>query len=405
MPPSHDHPELSVADALAHRGAHHTALPIAITMGDACGIGPEIVLKALAAIGTDQPDLAARLVVYGDPSLLDRTARKLGLPLAITACDSASHAAAALNAARTDAAARSPHSPITPHPPTNPIPVAVVACSTLPDDLPIGRIDARAGLAAHAAIVRASRDAIAGHIAAVVTAPIHKEAMRAAGIHHPGHTEILAELAGASDVRMMLANHELRTILVTIHVPLREAIEQITLASVADTIAIAHAGLQKLGIAHPRIAVAGLNPHAGEGGLMGREEIEIIAPAIAQARAQGIDASGPWPGDTVFMRARGFRDFDVVVAMYHDQGLIPVKYLGIEQGVNITVGLPFIRTSVDHGTAFDIAGQGIADASSLRAAIDLAITLCASSTGDAVRSSMTAPGVAASSSTPLPPSA
>ena len=374
-------------------------------MGDACGIGPEIVLKALAAIGTDQPDLAARLVVYGDPSLLGRTARKLSLPLVITACDSASHAAAALNAARTDAAARSPHSPITPHPPTNPIPVAVVACSALPDDLPIGRIDPRAGLAAHTAIVRASRDAIAGHIAAVVTAPIHKEAMRAAGIHHPGHTEILAELAGASDVRMMLANHELRTILVTIHVPLREAIEQITLASVADTIAIAHAGLQKLGIAHPRIAVAGLNPHAGEGGLMGREEIEIIAPAIAQARAQGIDASGPWPGDTVFMRARGFRDFDVVVAMYHDQGLIPVKYLGIEQGVNITVGLPFIRTSVDHGTAFDIAGQGIADASSLRAAIDLAITLCASSTGDATRSSMTAPGVAASSSTPLPPSA
>ena len=405
MPPSHDHPELSVADALAHPGAHHTALPIAITMGDACGIGPEIVLKALAAIGTDQPDLAARLVVYGDPSLLDRTARKLSLPLVINACDSASHAAAALNAARTDAAARSPHSPITPHPPTNPIPVAVVACSALPDDLPIGRIDARAGLAAHTAIVRASRDAIAGHIAAVVTAPIHKEAMRAAGIHHPGHTEILAELAGASDVRMMLANHELRTILVTIHVPLREAIEQITLASVADTIAIAHAGLRKLGIAHPRIAVAGLNPHAGEGGLMGREEIEIIAPAIAQARAQGIDASGPWPGDTVFMRARGFRDFDVVVAMYHDQGLIPVKYLGIEQGVNITVGLPFIRTSVDHGTAFDIAGQGIADASSLRAAIDLAITLCASSTGDATRSSMTAPGVAASSSTPLPPSA
>ena len=405
MPPSHDHPELSVADALAHPGAHHTALPIAITMGDACGIGPEIVLKALAAIGTDQPDLAARLVVYGDPSLLDRTARRLSLPLVITACDSASHAAAALNAARTDAAARSPHSPITPHPPTKPIPVAVVACSALPDDLPIGRIDARAGLAAHTAIVRASRDAIAGHIAAVVTAPIHKEAMRAAGIHHPGHTEILAELAGASDVRMMLANHELRTILVTIHVPLREAIEQITLASVADTIAIAHAGLQKLGIAHPRIAVAGLNPHAGEGGLMGREEIEIIAPAIAQARAQGIDASGPWPGDTVFMRARGFRDFDVVVAMYHDQGLIPVKYLGIEQGVNITVGLPFIRTSVDHGTAFDIAGQGIADASSLRAAIDLAITLCASSTGDATRSSMTAPGVAASSSTPLPPSA
>jgi 4-hydroxythreonine-4-phosphate dehydrogenase len=414
MPPSHDHPELSVADALSHRGVHHAALPIAITMGDACGIGPEIVLKALAAIGTDQPDLAARLVVYGDPSLLGRTARRLGLPLAITACDSASQAAQVLNVALDvarnathdgardatpdaaiddadgDGGARGPHSR------TTPIPVAVVACSTLPDDLPIGRIDARAGLAAHTAIVRASRDAIAGHIAAVVTAPIHKEALRAAGIHYPGHTEILAELAGASDVRMMLANHELRTILVTIHVPLREAIEQITLAAVADTISIAHAGLQKLGIAHPRIAVAGLNPHAGEGGLMGREEIEIIAPAIAQARTQGIDASGPWPGDTVFMRARGFRDFDAVVAMYHDQGLIPVKYLGIEQGVNITVGLPFIRTSVDHGTAFDIAGKGIADASSLRAAIDLAITLCAESTGDAARSSMTAPAHPAS---------
>jgi 4-hydroxythreonine-4-phosphate dehydrogenase len=206
---------------------------------------------------------------------------------------------------------------------------------------------------------------------------------------------------------MMLANHELRTILVTIHVSLREAIEQITQAAVADTIAIAHAGLQRLGIAHPRIAVAGLNPHAGEGGLMGREEIEIIAPAIAQARAQGIDASGPWPGDTVFMRARGFRDFDVVVAMYHDQGLIPVKYLGIEQGVNITVGLPFIRTSVDHGTAFDIAGRGIADARSLRAAIDLAITLCASPSGDAstTSSSISEPPRVADSSTDHPPSA
>lgn len=389
-------------------------------MGDACGIGPEIVLKALAAISAEQAanathlatHLATRLIVYGDPGLLARTARRLGLPLAITACESAAQAAAVLDTAlgpsrdtagdtaRADDAARTRH---TAHTEINPITVAVVACSTLPDDLPIGRIDARAGLAAHNAIVRASQDAIAGQIAAVVTAPIHKEALRAAGIHHPGHTEILAELAGAPDVRMMLANHELRTILVTIHVSLREAIEKITVAAVFDTIAIAHRGLQTLGIAHPRIAVAGLNPHAGEGGLMGREEIEIIAPAIAQARAQGIDASGPWPGDTVFMRARGFRDFDVVVAMYHDQGLIPVKYLGIEQGVNLTVGLPFIRTSVDHGTAFDIAGQGIADARSLRAAIDLAINLCASPGGEAraATSSMTAPALVAASS-PIP---
>ncbi len=450
MPPSQDRPELPVTVARAHPDAHSSlrrgaqpasseptlpiaagaALPIAITMGDACGIGPEIVLKALTAIGAERPAdapklathldtrLAARLIVYGDPGLLARTARRLGLPLAITTCESVAQAAAVLDgaldgaldtagaagAAGADGAAGARRTTHTPH---TPITVAVVTCSNLPDDLPIGRIDARAGLAAYTAIVRASQDAIAGRIAAVVTAPIHKEALRAAGIHHPGHTEILAELAGASDVRMMLANHELRTILVTIHVSLREAIEQITLAAVAGTIAIAHTGLQKLGIAHPRIAVAGLNPHAGEGGLMGREEIEIIAPAIAQARAQGIDASGPWPGDTVFMRARGFRDFDVVVAMYHDQGLIPVKYLGIEQGVNITVGLPFIRTSVDHGTAFDIAGQGTADASSLRAAIDLAITLCASPTGDArtASSSMSATTPVAASSTDHPPSA
>ena len=433
MPPLQDRPELPVAAAHSPLDVPpRTALPIAITMGDACGIGPEIVLKALAAIGAEPQakaahlathfatHLAARLIVYGDPGLLARTARRLGLPLAITACESASQAAAVLDAALLDAAPDTAggdntapdldHSELPApgrHTAHTPITVAVVACSRLPDDLPIGQIDARAGLAAHTAIVRASQDAIAGRLAAVVTAPIHKEALRAAGIHHPGHTEILAELAGTSDVRMMLANHELRTILVTIHVSLREAIEQITQAAVADTIAIAHAGLQKLGIAHPRIAVAGLNPHAGEGGLMGREEIEIIAPAIAQARAQGIDASGPWPGDTVFMRARGFRDFDVVVAMYHDQGLIPVKYLGIEQGVNITVGLPFIRTSVDHGTAFDIAGQGTADASSLRAAIDLAITLCAAPAGKASTpsSSMTALTAVASSSTDHPPSA
>jgi 4-hydroxythreonine-4-phosphate dehydrogenase len=177
---------------------------------------------------------------------------------------------------------------------------------------------------------------------------------------------------------MMLANAELRTLLVTIHVSLRQAIANITLDAVLDTIVIADAGLRRLGIAHPRIAVAGLNPHAGEGGLMGQEEIEIIAPAIAVARARGIDATGPWPGDTVFMRARHFKEFDLVVAMYHDQGLIPVKYLGIDEGVNVTVGLPFVRTSVDHGTAFDIAGRGIAHPDSLITAIDMARRLAQS---------------------------
>lgn len=307
--------------------------PIAITMGDACGIGPEIVIKACA----DPASASTPLIVYGDPAVLTREATRLGLPL----------------------------------------PAQIEACSALPADLPQGCIDARAGLAAHDAVVRASRDALAGRVRAVVTAPLHKEAMHAAGIRHPGHTEILADVAGVPDVRMMLVNDELRTLLVTIHVALREAIERITLPAVLDTIRIGHEGLRRMGLVAPRIAVAGLNPHAGEGGLMGREDLEIIAPAVAAARAEGINASGPWPGDTVFMRARGFREFDLVVAMYHDQGLIPIKYLGIDTGVNVTVGLPFVRTSVDHGTAFDIAGRGIADHRSLLAALHLAQTLSA----------------------------
>jgi 4-hydroxythreonine-4-phosphate dehydrogenase len=335
----------------------HTQNPLilAITMGDACGIGPEIVLKACMA-RTAQAE-GARWLVYGDPGVLQRQAKALGLPAQIIRLSDPSELAGIQPSKQ----------------PTLQIPV--IACSELPPDLPIGQVDARAGHAAHAAIVRASRDAIAHKVAAVVTAPIHKEALHAAGIRHPGHTEILAELAGVPNVRMMLANDELRTILVTIHVSLREAIEGITYPAVLETLQIADDGLKRLGLEHPRIAVAGLNPHAGEGGLMGREEIEIIAPAIAAARAQGIDASGPWPGDTIFMRARGFREFDLVVAMYHDQGLIPVKYLGLDEGVNVTVGLPFVRTSVDHGTAFDIAGQGIADHRSLLAAIEMAIQL------------------------------
>lgn len=340
-----------------------TDLPVAITMGDACGIGPEIVLKACARLA-DTPDShdLPPCIVYGDLAILVREARALGLPLAPVEVDSP---AAGIQC-------------ITAHTGPGPKPLPVIACSTLPSDLPVGVIDARAGHAAHAAIVRASRDAIAGRVGAVVTAPIHKEALHAAGVRHPGHTEILAELAGVPDVRMMLANAELRTLLVTIHVSLRQAIANITHDAVLDTIVIADAGLRRLGIAHPRIAVAGLNPHAGEGGLMGQEEIEIIAPAIAVARARGIDATGPWPGDTVFMRARHFKDFDLVIAMYHDQGLIPVKYLGIDEGVNVTVGLPFVRTSVDHGTAFDIAGRGIAHPDSLITAIDMARRLAQS---------------------------
>ena len=353
--------------------------PVAITMGDACGIGPEIVLKACADPVGDTP-----LLVYGDAGVLARQARSLGLDVEVVSVDGpddpglARHAAPSGTAQDTGtdgAAGRAAGVPAPPSRAARRPRIAVVECSALPADLPVGRIDARAGAAAHAAIVRASRDAIAHRVRAVVTAPIHKEALAAAGVPHPGHTEILAELAGVPDVRMMLANDELRTILVSIHVSLRDAIAAVTRDAVRDTIGIADAGLKRMGVAAPRIAVAGLNPHAGEGGLMGREEIELIAPAIADARAAGIDASGPWPGDTVFMRARHFRDFDVVVAMYHDQGLIPIKYLGLDTGVNVTVGLPFVRTSVDHGTAFDIAGRGVADPRSLRAAIGLALQL------------------------------
>jgi 4-hydroxythreonine-4-phosphate dehydrogenase len=233
-------------------------------------------------------------------------------------------------------------------------------------------------------VVWAAQAALRGEIAGLVTAPLHKEALHAAGVDYPGHTELLQAEAAAwrgvaladMPVRMMLASDELRTVLVSIHMSLRAALEAVTLDNVFQTLLITHAALlRSLGRA-PRIAVAGLNPHAGEGGLFGREEIEVIAPAIAQARAQGLNVTGPLAPDTVFMRARHTAakpgEFDVVLAMYHDQGLIAVKYLGVDKGVNVTLGLPLVRTSPDHGTAFDIAGQGTADASSLIEAVRMA---------------------------------
>jgi 4-hydroxythreonine-4-phosphate dehydrogenase len=211
----------------------------------------------------------------------------------------------------------------------------------------------------------------------MVTAPIHKEAWGAAGLAYPGHTELLQAEAAAHrgctvldmPVRMMLANDELRTVLVSIHLSLKQALDCVNYDNVLQTLRIAHASLYGILGRAPRIAVAGLNPHAGEGGRFGSEEIEVINPAIAAARAEGIHADGALPPDTVFMQARGLAKFDVVVAMYHDQGLIPVKYLGVDKGVNVTLGLPLVRTSPDHGTAFDIAGQGVADASSLVEAV------------------------------------
>jgi len=339
--------------------------PLLITMGDAAGIGPEIIAKAFRASPAD----LAGCVVVGDVATLRRAA-------ALTA---ATAGALALPVAQLDSLAEVPFLP--------PNCIGVLQKCELPALVPYGRISGLAGRAAADCIVWAARAVLSGEAAAMVTAPIHKEALAAAGgwiAHFPGHTEMLQAEAAAHlgrpvsevPVRMMLANDELKTVLVSIHMSLRNAIDAVTFGNVLQTLRITHGAVGASLGRPPRIAVAGLNPHAGEGGLFGSEEQTIIAPAIAAARAEGLDARGPFAPDTVFMRARNTParagEFDVVVAMYHDQGLIPVKYLGVEQGVNVTLGLPLVRTSPDHGTAFDIAGTGRADAASLLAAIRMA---------------------------------
>ncbi len=323
----------------------HAEKPIAITMGDAAGIGPEIVLKLLL-----MDDLPCRPVIIGDAAVLQSIAGKLQLAIRVNEVDDL--AAAKRQTGTADVLTVRP---------------ALV-------NPPLGKVDAGCGQAAYHYIEAAIGLARSGDISAIVTAPIHKEALAAAGIKYPGHTEMLADLGAAPDCAMMLVNEDLRVVLVTIHCALRDAVTRADYDAQLRTIRLAHQGTRAFGIKKPRIAVAGLNPHAGEGGLFGREEIDIIAPAIAEARAEGLDVSGPHPGDTVFMQARQGR-FDVVVAQYHDQGLIPIKYLGLDEGVNITLGLPFVRTSPDHGTAFDIAGQGIADPASLKAALKQAVRL------------------------------
>ncbi|WCM87357.1 4-hydroxythreonine-4-phosphate dehydrogenase PdxA [Acidovorax sp. NCPPB 3576] len=335
--------------------------PLAITQGDPAGIGPEIVAKAFR----DAPGDLRGCFAVGDLATLRRAVqciRRPGEPL--------------LPVATLDAPADVAGVP--------PRCLPVLALPGLPGPVPFGLVSAQAGRAAADCVVWAARAALRGEIAALVTAPLHKEALSAAGVDFPGHTELLqaeaARHAGVPladmPVRMMLASDELRTVLVSIHVSLRDAIAAVTRESVLGTLRITHEALSRsLGRA-PRIGVAGLNPHAGEGGLFGREELEVIAPAVEAARRQGVDAHGPYAPDTIFMRARHTPqragEFDAVLAMYHDQGLIPVKYLGVDKGVNVTLGLPLVRTSPDHGTAFDIAGQGIADASSLIEAVRMA---------------------------------
>jgi len=237
-----------------------------------------------------------------------------------------------------------------------------------------GVLSADAGRAAYDLLVRAASDAQRGAVDAVATAPINKEAFRLAGLPWSGHTDLLAHLTGASHVAMMFHSDALRVVLATVHIALAEVPRALTQESLESTIALTARELPRFGVPAPRIGMAGLNPHAGEHGLFGGEEDRVIRPAVVACRARGIDVSGPFPGDTIFVRAiRG--DFDVVVACYHDQGLIPVKLVAFGQAVNVTLGLPIVRTSVDHGTAFDIAGRGVADPGSMIAAVRLAARL------------------------------
>jgi 4-hydroxythreonine-4-phosphate dehydrogenase len=336
-------------------------VPLALTMGDAAGIGPECIVKAWQAGALEH------VVVIGDVQVMRRAARQVGGAQPIVA--------------------RIDHPSDLCHAPEGCL--CVLEPSGLPlglAELPMGRMDARCGAAAALCIESAVAWVGQGACAAIVTAPLHKEALSAAGIGYPGHTEMLQALAagpqGLPPVRMMLANEELRVVLVTIHLALRKAVDAVTFDAVLETLRIAHRSSALWGQPAPRIAVAGLNPHAGEGGLFGDEELQVIGPAIQAARDAGVNATGPYAPDTVFMRARDAPghpgEFDLVVAMTHDHGLIPVKYLGVEQGVNVTLGLPFVRTSPDHGTAFDIAGTGRADPASLRAALRAAWRLTGS---------------------------
>ena len=306
---------------------------LALTLGDPAGIGPEVVLRALA----DRERPAASMVLYGPLSSLQDRARRFGLKLPEE-----------LGAEVVDIALGGP--------------------------VALGRTSAAGGRAAALAVLRAADDAKAGRVDAIVTAPLNKESLHAAGYPWPGHTEMLAEAAGTADVAMMFVGGALRVALLTIHRALRSVADAVTPAEVRRVVRLVHRELPRFGAAGRRIAVCGLNPHAGEGGLFGTEEQDVIRPALESLRGEGIDVSGPYPADSLFVRAaRG--EFEAVVAGYHDQGLIPVKLLAFGHAVNVTIGLPFVRTSVDHGTGFDIVEKGTADGKSMVEAMKLAVTL------------------------------
>ena len=329
---------------------------LAITLGDPAGIGPEVVLKALQHAEVFS---SCRPLMVGDQGVLDRAAAWLGIQpryellVGDFGCGRFETGTAPL------------------------LDLANVALA----DAPVGQVSAGAGRAAVEYVTRACDLALARQVDAVVTAPLNKEAMHRAGFLYPGHTELLAERTGAERVSMLLVGPDLRVVHVSTHVSLEEAIRRVTPARVLEVIEMAYSSCQALGIPAPRIAVAGLNPHASENGLFGAQEEKKIRPAIAAARARGWTVSDPQPPDTVFLRmTRG--EFDIVVAMYHDQGHIPMKLLAFDSGVNVSIGLPIIRTSVDHGTAFDIAGTGRASEESMLAAIRVAVQMVAARRAD-----------------------
>ncbi len=315
---------------------------IAISMGCPAGIGPEISLKLFES-GLSS---GVRAVVVGDLSVLARAADELGLA--------------------PDLVAWQPGEEISPGT------VPVLSLSELAEDLTWGRPDAACGHAAGLYIEKAAELALNGRACAMVTCPVAKEFLNQGGFAFPGHTEMLAEICKCEEFGMMMAGDRLRVTLATIHMSLKDVVACLSSDKVARMIFLTHASLRRdFAIGAPRLAVAGLNPHAGESGMFGDEEERVIRPAVDEARAQGLDVSDPLPPDTVFARAAA-GDYDAVVAMYHDQGLIPFKLLHFADGVNFTMGLPLVRTSVDHGTAYDIAGRGIASARSLEAAVEMA---------------------------------
>ncbi|MDY6321532.1 MAG: 4-hydroxythreonine-4-phosphate dehydrogenase PdxA [Succinivibrio sp.] len=317
---------------------------LGITMGDAAGIGSEITVKACA-----DPKLyeTARPVVYGDAGQLRRAAAIIGSKTEIRVINDPDEAD------------------------PSPSRLEVIDLNCIPADIPFGKVSAVCGKGAYLFIERAVKDAMAHKIHAIVTAPLNKEALHLGGCNCPGHTEILATLTHTKDYSMMLDSPKLRVIHVSTHISLRQACDAVKKDRVLKVIHLADETLKLMGFENPRIAVAGLNPHCGEGGLFGWEDAQEILPAVQQAQSEGINVQGPIAPDTVFHRAANRGEFDIVVVMYHDQGHIPLKVLGFSSGVNITVGLPIIRTSVDHGTAFEIAGKGIADSESMTAALTI----------------------------------